>query len=212
MPACWTGVYGLKATHGLVPYTGVMPIEPTLDHCGPMAATVEDVARLLTAIAGPDGRDPRQIDCETQDYMAALRQDVKGMKIAVVKEGFDRPESQAAVDRKVKNALQRLKSLGVTVEEVSIPMHVAGYDIWNAIIIEGAAEVMIKGNGLGYGWEGTYTTSLLDAYAPRLALAAERHGGDREDRPVHGRIHAPLLPRALLRQSAESEMVIAPGV
>jgi amidase len=165
MPACWTGVYGLKATHGLVPYTGVMPIEPTLDHCGPMGATVEDVARLLTAIAGPDGRDPRQIDCETQDYMAALRQGAKDMKIAVVKEGFDRPESQAAVDRKVKNALQRLKSLGAVVEEVSIPMHVAGYDIWNAIIVEGAAEVMIKGNGLGYGWEGTYTTSLLDAYA-----------------------------------------------
>ena len=114
---------------------------------------------------GPDGRDPRQTDCETQDYMAALRQDVKGMKIAVVKEGFDRPESQDAVDRKVRNALQRLKSLGVAVEEVSIPMHVAGYDIWNAIIVEGAAEVMIKGNGLGYGWEGTYTTSLLDAYA-----------------------------------------------
>jgi amidase len=44
-------------------------------------------------------------------------------------------------------------------------MHLAGYDIWSAIIIEGATEVMIKGNGLGYGWEGTYTTSLLDAYA-----------------------------------------------
>jgi amidase len=165
MPACWTGVYGLKGTHGLVPYTGVMPIEPTLDHCGPMGATVEDVARLLTAIAGPDGRDPRQIDCSTQDYMGELRKDVKGLKIAVVKEGFDRPESEAAVDRKVKLALGALKPLGVTLEEVSIPMHIAGYDIWNAIIVEGATEVMIKGNGLGYGWEGTYTTSLLDAYA-----------------------------------------------
>jgi amidase len=165
MPAAWTGVYGLKGTHGLVPYTGVMPIEPTLDHCGPMAATVEDVARLLTAIAGPDDRDPRQIDCRTQDYMGALRKGAKGLKIAVVKEGFGRPDSQAAVDRKVKKALQRFKSLGATVDEVSIPMHIAGYDIWSAIIIEGATEVMIKGNGLGYGWEGTYTTSLLDAYA-----------------------------------------------
>jgi amidase len=165
MPACWTGIYGLKGTHGLVPYTGVMPIEPTLDHCGPMAATVEDVARLLTAIAGPDDRDPRQIDCKTQDYMGALKKGAKGLKIAVVKEGFGRPDSQAAVDRKVKKALQRFKSLGATVEEVSIPMHLAGYDIWSAIIIEGATEVMIKGNGLGYGWEGTYTTSLLDAYA-----------------------------------------------
>ena len=165
MPASWTGVYGLKATHGLVPYTGVMPIEATLDHCGPMAGTVEDVARLLTAIAGPDGRDPRQIDCKTQDYMGALKKGAKGLKIAVVKEGFGRAESQAAVDRKVKKALQRLKALGATVDEVSIPMHMAGYDIWNAIIIEGATEMMIKGNGMGHNWEGTYTTSLLDAYA-----------------------------------------------
>ena len=65
----------------------------------------------------------------------------------------------------MKKALQRLKALGATVDEVSIPMHIAGYDIWNAIIIEGATEMMIKGNGLGHGWEGTYTTSLLDAYA-----------------------------------------------
>ena len=154
-----------QGTHGLVPYTGVMPIEATLDHCGPMAGRVEDVARLLTAIAGPDGRDPRQIDCKTQDYMGALKKGAKGLKIAVVKEGFGRAESQAAVDRKVKKALQRLKALGATVDEVSIPMHMAGYDIWNAIIIEGATEMMIKGNGMGHNWEGTYTTSLLDAYA-----------------------------------------------
>jgi amidase len=165
MPACWTGVYGLKATHGLVPYTGVMPIEPTLDHCGPMGATVEDVARLLTAIAGPDGRDPRQIDCQTQDYLKGLRNGVKGLKIAVVKEGFDCPDSQSGVDKKVKQALKQLASRGAKVDEVSIPMHTAGYDIWSGIIVEGATEVMIKGNGLGYGWEGTYTTSLLDAYA-----------------------------------------------
>jgi amidase len=165
MPACWTGVYGLKPTHGLVPYTGVMPIELTLDHCGPMGRTVEDVARLLTAIAGADGRDPRQIDCKTQDYMGALRKGARGVKIAVLKEGFGRPESQEAVDRKVRKALQRLKALGAVVDEVSVPMHVAGYDIWNAIIIEGATELMIKGNGFGYSWAGTYTTSLLDAYA-----------------------------------------------
>jgi amidase len=130
-----------------------------------MAGTVEDVARLLTAIAGPDGRDPRQIDCKTQDYMGPLKKGAKGLKIAVVKEGFGRPESQAAIDRKVKQALQRLKRLGATVDEVSIPMHSAGHDIWSAIIIEGATEMMIKGNGLGHNWEGTYTTSLLDAYA-----------------------------------------------
>jgi amidase len=165
MPACWTGVYGLKATHGLVPYTGVMPIELTIDHCGPMGATVEDVARLLTAIAGPDGRDPRQIDTATQDYMASLKGSARGLRIALLKEGFGRSDSEAVVDRRVRAAVQEFKAMGATVDEVSIPMHTAGYDIWNAIIIEGSTELMIKGNGLGYSWAGSYTTSLLDAYA-----------------------------------------------
>ena len=61
IPACWCGVYGLKPTYGLVPYTGIFLIELTLDHCGPMAAKVEDVALLLSVIAVPDdGLDPRQ--------------------------------------------------------------------------------------------------------------------------------------------------------
>jgi amidase len=165
MPACWTGVFGLKPTHGLVPYTGAFPIELTLDHCGPMAGTVEEVARLLTAIAGRDGRDPRQIDTATGDYLAAAKTDARGLRIAVVKEGFGRPESEEAVDKKVRDALNRFRTLHVTVEEVSIPMHVDGYHIWSGIIIEGSTELMIKGNGFGSNWDGYYTTTLLDAYA-----------------------------------------------
>jgi amidase len=165
MPACWTGVYGLKPTHGLVPYTGVFPIELTLDHCGPMAGTVEDVSRLLAAIAGRDGRDPRQIDTATADYLAAVASDARGMRIAVVKEGFGRRESEEAVDKKVGDALNQFRRLGVAVEQVSIPMHLDGYHIWSGIIIEGSTELMIKGNGFGSNWDGYYTTTLLDAYA-----------------------------------------------
>ena len=53
----------MKPTHGLVPYTGIMPIEATIDHTGPMTTTVADNALLLEVIAGPDGLDPRQIQC-----------------------------------------------------------------------------------------------------------------------------------------------------
>ena len=47
IPASWCGIVGLKPTYGLVPYTGIMPIEKTIDHAGPMARTVEDCAALL---------------------------------------------------------------------------------------------------------------------------------------------------------------------
>ncbi|MEM8760047.1 MAG: amidase family protein, partial [Pseudomonadota bacterium] len=60
MPASFCGIYGMKATHGLVPYTGVMPIENTIDHTGPMTQTVADNALLLEVLAGTDGLDPRQ--------------------------------------------------------------------------------------------------------------------------------------------------------
>ncbi len=60
MPASYCGIYRMKPTHGLVPYTGIMPIELTIDHTGPMTATVDDNALMLEVLAGPDGLDPRQ--------------------------------------------------------------------------------------------------------------------------------------------------------
>src|SRR5690348_16602116 len=52
IPASFSGIYGMKPTYGLVPYTGVMPIELTLDHTGPMTRTVRDNALLLEVLAG----------------------------------------------------------------------------------------------------------------------------------------------------------------
>jgi amidase len=77
-------VYGLKPTHGLVPYTGIFPIELTLDHTGPMTATVADNALLLEVLAGPDGLDPRQVNVATAAYTNALTGDARGLRIAVV--------------------------------------------------------------------------------------------------------------------------------
>src|SRR5438132_8584295 len=88
MPSCWCGIYGMKGTHGLVPYTGVMPIEITLDHTGPMTANVRDNALLLEVLAGADGLDPRQYAPKTAVYTDALGGGVKGLRIGVVKEGF----------------------------------------------------------------------------------------------------------------------------
>src|SRR5947208_996754 len=89
IPSCWCGIYGLKPTYGLVPYTGIFPIELTLDHTGPMARTVADVALLLEVIAGPDGLDPRQrVDLKGEAYTRALPGDVRGLRLGIVQEGF----------------------------------------------------------------------------------------------------------------------------
>ena len=78
----------MKPTWGLVPYTGVMPIELTLDHTGPMTATVADNALLLEVIAGADGLDPRQVNVKTAPYTEALGKSIAGLRIGVVQGGL----------------------------------------------------------------------------------------------------------------------------
>ena len=166
IPASWCGVYGLKGTHGLVPYTGVFPIEITLDHVGPIAASVRDVALLLQAIAGEDGLDPRQKDVQVGDYGEAANSDVQGLRIGIVTEGFGWPGlSEEDVDDLVRESAGAFEELGAEVSEVSVPMHRDGIHIWNGIAIEGATELMVRGNSMGTNWKGHYSTSLLDAYA-----------------------------------------------
>jgi amidase len=162
IPSCWCGIYGMKPTHGLVPYTGIMPIEIFVDHTGPMTATVADNALMLEVIAGPDGYDPRQFSPKVTKYTGALGAGVRGMKIALVKEGFGRPESEKEVDEKVRQGAETFRKLGATVEEVSIPMHLAGAAIWTPIGVEGIAQTMMFGDGYGLSRQDLYVTSMMD--------------------------------------------------
>jgi amidase len=171
MPASFSGLYGMKPTHGLVPYTGTMPIEATIDHVGPMTATVADNALLLEVIAGPDGLDPRQYNVRVDKYTAALGRGIAGLRIGVLTEGFRHESCEPDVVQKVRQAAERLRGLGAIVEEVSIPMHNDGLAIWTPIALEGLVAQMMHGNGMGFNWEGLYTTSLLDAHANWRARA-----------------------------------------
>jgi amidase len=166
IPASFCGIYGMKPTHGLVPYTGIMPIETTLDHTGPMSATVEDNALLLEVLAGPDGLDPRQqAGAVGNPYREALGRGAQGLRIAIVEEGFGHPQSQPELDRLVRQAADRFRGLGAEVETLSIPMHREGPAIWLPIAAEGATMQMMQGNGFGFNWQGLYVTSLLDRHS-----------------------------------------------
>jgi amidase len=162
MPASFCGIYGMKPTHGLVPYTGIMPIEIYVDHTGPMTATVRDNALLLEVIAGADGYDPRQYAPRVHPYSQALGGGVDGMRIAVVKEGFGHPTSEPDVDAKVRRAAELLGKLGAQVTEVSIPWHLLGGALWLPIGVEGLTQTMMWGDGYGLSRPDLYVTSLMD--------------------------------------------------
>ena len=173
IPSAFSGCYGMKPTHGLVPYSGIMPIEATIDTAGPMTTTVTDNALLLETIAGSDGLDPRQYAPQVDRYTEALGKGVRGLRIGIVKEGFGHANSEPEVDAKVREAALRLASLGAVVSDVSIPMHADGAAIWTPIALEGLQAQMMYGNGMGHNWKGLYITSLLDHHAGWRARADE---------------------------------------
>ncbi len=172
IPASWCGIVGHKPTYGLVPYTGVFPIELTLDHTGPMAATVADVALLLETIAGKDEHDPRQREVRTEAYTQTLTGKVDGLRVAIVREGFGWEVSERDVDQAVEAAAHRFERLGAKVSTISVPLHRDGLHIWNAIAVEGATMLMVRGRSMGTNWKGYYATSLLDVYARGLVARA----------------------------------------
>ena len=165
IPSANCGVYGMKPTHGLVPYTGVMGVEQTIDHVGPVTRTVADNALLLEVIAGQDGLDPRQYKPKVERYSDAIGRGCRGLRIGILREGFGRPESEADVDRKVRAAAERFKALGAEVEEVSIPGHNLGADLWTAITVEGLQDMMMHGNGGGTNYRGLFLPSMTDHFA-----------------------------------------------
>jgi aspartyl-tRNA(Asn)/glutamyl-tRNA(Gln) amidotransferase subunit A len=122
-PSAFCGIAGLKATYGRVSRYGLAPLSWSLDHCGPMARTVQDLAHMLNAIAGHDPHDPTSSTVSVSDYTSALRENVKGMVIGVPRDYIN--ECAGRTDRivlkLVGEAIDELKSLGARVEEVKTP-------------------------------------------------------------------------------------------
>lgn len=120
-PAGLCGIAGLKPTYGLVSRAGVIPNSYSYDHCGPMARTSEDCAIILNAIAGYDPADPSSARQGAADYTSGINDGIKGFRIGVVRHFWERdmpanPELAAAME----SAIQVLRDLGATVEDVTL--------------------------------------------------------------------------------------------
>jgi aspartyl-tRNA(Asn)/glutamyl-tRNA(Gln) amidotransferase subunit A len=133
-PAALAGVVGLKPTAGLVSRHGVIPNSFTFDHCGPMTWTVEDCAILLKAIAGYDVRDPSSACRAIPDYRAALREDLRGIRVGVIRH-FWEEDAPASPDlcRSMDEAIDVLHQLGATIETVRLRPLGEYYDVRNVI-------------------------------------------------------------------------------
>lgn len=139
LPASYTGIYGLKPTHGLIPYTGIAPLHPMIDHCGPMANNIEDIAMMLSVLAGYDGLDARMtpespLRENVKDYPTELAKiPDKPIKVGLISEAFSpsvpNPRASSIVHSAAKN---HFRSAGSSISDVSIPLHGLGPAIWTA--------------------------------------------------------------------------------
>src|SRR3984957_2915695 len=118
-PSALCGCVGLKATYGRVSSRGVIPLSRSLDHVGPIATTVADAAIVLQAIAGYDSRDITSVDVPVRDYVSALREDARTLRVGVVREYFFDdldPEVAAAMEQ----ALRVIETLAGEMKEVKL--------------------------------------------------------------------------------------------
>jgi amidase len=162
-PAAWSGCVGHKPTHGLVPYTGVAGLDPTVDHVGPLGPSVEPVAACLEAIAGEDPLDPRQASVPDVAYTKALENDIDDLTLGVLSEGFGLDGAEDVVEEAVMSAIDELDALGATVRQVSVPFHHEAYAVHLPLLIQGSATT-VRNGGVGYGFPGFYDTEFADFF------------------------------------------------
>ena len=149
-PAAFCGVVGLKPTYGLVSRYGVVAFASSLDQVGPITKDVRDCAMLLNIIAGKDDMDTTSVDRPKVDYTKALKNDVKGLKIAVPKEFFGEGINEE-VKAKLEEAMETYKELGAEVSEVSLDIAEYALASYYIIACAEASSNLGRFDGVRYG-------------------------------------------------------------
>lgn len=117
-PASFTGIYGLKPTHGRVPYYPLSSID-TLSHAGPMTRTVADAALMLSVMAGPHPADPLCQEGAPEDYVGKLNEGIRGLRVAWCPDLGFVPVVETEVAAITQKAAEAFQELGCRVEEVT---------------------------------------------------------------------------------------------
>ncbi len=149
-PAAFCGLPGLKPTYGLVSRFGLTAFASSLDQIGPLGKCVEDLALVTSVIAGHDPRDSTSSRAPVPDYAARLREGIEGIRIGVPKEYF--PEGlDSGVAAPIRLALDRMASLGASLQEVSLPH--TGYAIpaYYILATAEASSNLSRYDGVRYG-------------------------------------------------------------
>jgi aspartyl-tRNA(Asn)/glutamyl-tRNA(Gln) amidotransferase subunit A len=161
-PAAFCGVVGLKPTYGRVSRHGILALAWSLDHPGPIARTVRDVALLLGAVAGPDPHDPSAAAEPVAPYAEGLEAAPRGLTAGIPDRYF--PErSNPAVATCFQEAVRVLEGLGIRIREVRLPeLFEPGVE---------AGRVIMHAEGAAYHRD--WFRSRAEEYGPKIRALIE---------------------------------------
>lgn len=154
-PASFCGIVGVKPTYGRVPRYGLVAFASSLDQIGPMTNSVEDAAIILDAICGKDPADSTSLDVPAPKLLDAVRNTdtttLKGVKIGLPQEYLNAPGLSEDVRRALDSALEKLKSLGAELVEVSLPHTKYAVAVYYIIATAEASANLARFDGIRYG-------------------------------------------------------------
>lgn len=167
-PAALCGITGIKPTYGRVSRFGMIAFASSLDQGGPMAATAEDCAMLLSAMAGFDARDSTSIERDAEDFSRHLNDGIKGLKIGVPREYFGAGLA-SDVEAAVRAALAEYEKLGATLVDISLPKTELSIPVYYVIAPAEASSNLSRFDGVRYGHRAANYTDLSDMYCKTRA-------------------------------------------
>ncbi len=162
-PAALCGVTGLKPSYGRVSRYGMIAFASSLDQAGTFTRSAEDAAMMLQVMAGFDEKDSTSIDHPVDDYVAGLKQDLKGLKIGLPKEYFGEGLQPGVADA-VNQAIAEYKKLGAEVVEISLPNSHLSVPAYYVIAPAECSSNLSRFDGVRFGYRCDEPKDLEDLY------------------------------------------------
>jgi aspartyl-tRNA(Asn)/glutamyl-tRNA(Gln) amidotransferase subunit A len=155
LPASWCGIVGLKPTYGRVSRYGVLAMGSSLDCPGPLTKDVKDAAYMLEILAGHDPNDFTSSKLEVPNYFNDLNsKNISDLKVALPKEYLEM-ELEEGVRKNLLKGIEKLKKLGVKVDEVSILDPKYGIAVYTVTCRSEVSSNLARYDGTRYGLEGS---------------------------------------------------------
>src|SRR6185503_531741 len=162
-PASFTGVSGIRPTYGRVSRYGMVAFASSLDQGGCLAQTAEDLAMVLDVMAGYDARDSTSIDRPKDDYVGALKGDVRGLRIGKPRQWFTK-DLKDDVAGPILAAIGEYESMGAKVVDIDLPNQQLAVPVYYVLAPAEASSNLSRYDGVRYGHRAGKYADLKDMY------------------------------------------------